>query len=515
MSIRKRTSRATCLVQPLESRTLLSGWSTVDDYQLVAGKSAAPGAVVADTAGNVYAVGAATNSAGINLGIVREKPAGSNAWTTVATYNYSDGKGAHFSSAALDAAGDLFVGGYSFSGGASHWLVLEMPAGQQALSVIDDVAPVGLSTQYATSLVTCKGVAVDAAGDVFAVGGNQTVTNRSGSSQQSWMVRERVAGQTAFSTVDKLTVSGSIDSAQSVAVINSGPNAGVYVAGQTSSRYWVVRKSSNGTAWSTADLFQYHPNSTDPSNAFAIAADATGNLYVTGYGNKSVTVGTTTATVTHWIVRQSTNAGATWTTSDDFVSGSQAEGWGAGTDAFGNVYVTGRDNGGGTTDSVVRTNAGGTWHTIDDFSDGTASTAFGIAADTQGNLYTISNAVISGGGIHWITRELPALSATLATPTLGSTGTYLTTISFNRAISGFDLSDLTLTTAGGAFGGSDLIADGATLTTSDNINYVLSLPSELTAAGGSYQLLLAAAGSGIVDGNGLALLTDALVSWSQ
>ena len=89
------------------------------------------------------------------------------------------------------------------------------------------------------------------------------------------------------------------------------------------------------------------------------------------------------------------------------------------------------------------------------------------------------------------------------------------TISFHRAVTGFDLSDLTLTTPSGTFGGSNLIADDATLTTSDNINYVLTLPSELTDSSGSYQLLLSATGSGIMEGNGLPLVDGASVTWTE
>ncbi len=77
------------------------------------------------------------------------------------------------------------------------------------------------------------------------------------------------------------------------------------------------------------------------------------------------------------------------------------------------------------------------------------------------------------------------------------------TIGFDEAVTGFELSDLTLTRDGGA----NLLTGAQTLTTSDNITWMLGNLAGLTDVAGSYQLTLTAAGSGVQDlaGNALGL----------
>ncbi len=83
------------------------------------------------------------------------------------------------------------------------------------------------------------------------------------------------------------------------------------------------------------------------------------------------------------------------------------------------------------------------------------------------------------------------------------------TIQFRTPVSGFDLNDLTLTWDGGA----NLLTSAQTLTTTDQQNWTLSNLAGLTAYDGTYQLTLHAAGSGIVDGEGTPLASDASTAW--
>lgn len=502
MSIKKRRSRSGFVGQLLESRTLLSGWTTVDTYQLVNGVGASPLAMGTDAAGNVYAAGDAVDSSGSGTGIVRERARGSNTWTTI------EQAGNIFHGVAADPAGDVFaVGGAR----TSNWFVVERKAGQSQFSTVDTFGGVS-ACAYA--------IAVDSAGDVFVAGTSSITTRTRGGTTNTplWTVREEAAGQTGFVTVDNYAGPPNGRFAPNgIAVISSGPNAGVYTAGYNGN-LWMVRKSSNGgTTWSTVETFQYAPNYM--TGAQGVMVDQRGDIFVVGGATPNLGA---TSTGCHWLVRKSADGGASWSTIDDFQlvasSPRNNEAFAAQTDANGNVYVVGI--GGDTTNnfqSIVRTNAGGTWHTIDDFQLAAGYGAYGrgLALDSDGNLYEAAPATSASGGTRWIVRELSALSATIATPTLGSAGAYSTTISFNRAITGFDLSDLSLTTPSGLLIGSDLMADGATLTSSDDINYVLSLPSELTNSSGTYQLLLNAAGSGITDGNVLPLASNALVSWAE
>ena len=395
-----RRTRSSFGAEILEPRTLMSTWSTVDDFTL--GPRGVGGAfsMAADSGGNVYAAGEATDSAGILQAVVREKFAASSSWTTIESFDYSDGKGAHFNAITVDKAGDVYVGGQSLSG---HFLVLERAANQSAFSVIDDVPPTD------SKIAGCNALAFDGAGDLFAVG-YQANGDR-------WMVRRQSAGQVGFTTVDTFAdKSGALTGASAVTVTTSGPNAGIYVAGEDAGR-WLVRKSSdNGSSWSTVDNFLYFAGAGDETLPFGMTADHSGNVYVVGIGDG--------ATDAHWLVRKSMDGGRSWTIDDDFqfstAPGSFSRAWGIGTDLAGNVYVTGTGRGPsfpGIFHALTRSNVGGKWTTVDDFQlvagQGNQGN-FAVTTDTAGNLYTGGFAQpVPGGPFHWIVRSAPAPAPTL------------------------------------------------------------------------------------------------------
>ena len=85
------------------------------------------------------------------------------------------------------------------------------------------------------------------------------------------------------------------------------------------------------------------------------------------------------------------------------------------------------------------------------------------------------------------------------------------TISFNKPVNGFDLSDLTLSRDGNA-----TALAGATLTTSDNQTFTLNNLSATTDRVGTFTLTLNAAGSGITSQVGnVAMIQNASESWQM
>jgi hypothetical protein len=96
------------------------------------------------------------------------------------------------------------------------------------------------------------------------------------------------------------------------------------------------------------------------------------------------------------------------------------------------------------------------------------------------------------------------------TPNPRNTAVSQLTITFNQAVSGFDLADLQLTRNGG----SNLLTGAQTLTTSDNITWTLGNLAGLTAAAGNYVLNLTATSSGITDTAGNALTANASTSFT-
>jgi hypothetical protein len=79
---------------------------------------------------------------------------------------------------------------------------------------------------------------------------------------------------------------------------------------------------------------------------------------------------------------------------------------------------------------------------------------------------------------------------------------------FNRPVTGFNTTDLTLTCNSGV-----VPLTGASLTSADNITWTLGGLENLTATAGSYAVKLTEAGSGIQDTMGHALSNDADVNW--
>jgi hypothetical protein len=83
------------------------------------------------------------------------------------------------------------------------------------------------------------------------------------------------------------------------------------------------------------------------------------------------------------------------------------------------------------------------------------------------------------------------------------------TITFSEPVNGFTQSDLTLASSGGG----NLLTAAQPLTTTDNITWTLGNLASVTATAGSYLLTLLAAGSGITDAAGQALLAGATDSF--
>lgn len=401
-------ARSKSLVEKLESRILMSAWSTVDSYQLVPGGTSIPRAMASDSAGNVYAAGRSTDSAGVAHAIIREMFSGSGTWTTIEdTTSY-----ACFRAMTVDAKGDIFVSTANAQGGNAGWVVLERPAGQSAFSQVDTVS--GGEEVF--------GLTTDASGDVFAAGAvsEPTYYKKSVSYYTHWVAREWKAGATGFTTVDDYLGSGNSSTAYGIGIVSSGPSAGIYVVGVSwvpGSTYgienWFVRKSADGgQTWGTVDSFVYGPPASPGSVAYAVAGDRSGNVYVVGEGFDHSTY------TQHWVVRKSSTGNLnSWSVNDDFLlPTTQGHGAGAdaiGTDLSGNMYVAGSTSDtSGINHAIVRSNVGGSWATVDDYSvGGSAYSNTALTVDSGGNVYTAGGVLMPN--YTWVVRSQPAAPTNL------------------------------------------------------------------------------------------------------
>jgi hypothetical protein len=419
-------------IEPLERRTLMSGWGTeetIDNNGQVYG-------MAADQAGNVYAVGYDYYT---DRSLVRQKPSGSTTWSTIFQTS------ADLYTCAVDRAGNLFVGGRTYNQ-TYQWTVLERPAPtadypQPTFKTIDS---------FSAYDSRCFGLASDAAGNVFAVG--QSVTSKGGNWTYYWSARKGTydssTGNWSFVTVDQQVGSGASTGATAVAsavtVVDSGPSAGIYAAGRIGSN-WVVRKAgASGTSWAAVDSFRYDTVGSATSVAKAIASDLDGNIYVVGSGAQSTITGYNknktpiyARSPAHWLVRSSRTGGSgSWTIADDFFADGSAGSYAfaAGTDSAGNVYVAGGSTSStyGGSHAIVRTNAGGTWSSSDDLhGDSNDPSRF---ADYTYRAFTadpVTGMLYAGGSFHyaddysvadgWLIRSAPAATSSLAGATFAST----------------------------------------------------------------------------------------------
>jgi hypothetical protein len=263
--------------------------------------------------------------------------------------------------------------------------------------------------QYASGQNSgARGVAGDLSGNIFVFG---QASDASGIAH--WLVRKSTTGDPGtWTTVDD--VSSAV--ARNMMFV---PAAGLFTVGITSASKtqgegWMVRRSLDGGAsWTTVDLYKLPKVSGfwQTAAALGVSGDGQGRIYVVG-GIKTVNgSGSVANLVGKWLVRASSDGGATWTNIDTFsyVAGRESSAWGAGKDALGNIVVVGRgtDAQGVPHWIVRRPNLQGAWQTVDDFQlvSGESANAFGVVTDAVGDLLVSGYGTDAKGVSHWIVRR--------------------------------------------------------------------------------------------------------------
>jgi len=273
-------------------------WNTVDAFGNGSARAAAT-----DAAGNVYVVGrvqgsvtitnknGSTSTTTTNAWLVRKGTNLGSSWSNVDSIS-TNGFGQANAVLAHPTAG-VFVTGKCSSGwltrrsldGGASWMTVDAPGGGGY-----DLGAVGIGA--------------DASGSIYAVGQSSTA---------HWLVRKSGNGGTSWATVDDfypcVTVTNSTRPLKTSTQCYSGRANGFaadahgnlfavgYLNVGQNFGQWVVRENPGGnTAWQTVDVVQYAPSLN--AEAWGIAADSLGSVYVTGVVNDG------TAGGQHWIVRK-------------------------------------------------------------------------------------------------------------------------------------------------------------------------------------------------------------------
>lgn len=329
-------------------------------------------------------------------------------WQTADDFHY--GQGADNSGLAVAPSGVVFAAGTGDAGTGYRGLIRASADGGNTWSMLDDFLYPGLN------YTTHSGIVSDFAGNLYVVGTAYDDGSASGGPFH-WIVRRSTDGGATWSIVDDFVPGGQLTQANAIA---ADPAGNVYVAGfadyGNGTLAWMIRKGVGGIGFTTVDSF----TSGDYPGPSGIYVHPTAGILAVG--SAKVTVKRVSSQA--WLVRRSTNGGASWQTVDTFQlsSGTASRALGVGGDALGNLYVVGSgtvlSKGKSSSHWVVRKSAtgGSAWSTLDDYqlSANNSAEAHSFVADANGNLLVAGQAT-SSTGTHWIVRQNPGGTGAWAT----------------------------------------------------------------------------------------------------
>jgi len=365
-------------------------------------------AIAVDASGNVYVTGASigTTWPDYDYATVKYDASGNQLW--VARYN-EPASGFDFATAiAVDASGNVYVTGASEGSGTGpfDYATIKYDAsGNQLWVARYNGSGNGDDEAYA--------IAVDASGNVYVTGysagsgtGNDYATIKYDSAgQEQWVVRYN--GPT-----------NSDDYGHAIAIDGS---SNVYVTGSSSGTgfdYATVKYDSSGQQQWVA---RYNGPGNGDDEAYAMALDSSGNVYVTGYSTGSdsgydyTTIKYDASGTETWVARY--NGAANLLDIANAIA----------LDAFGNVYVTGWSVGLGTgyDYATVKYDRSGQekWVARYNGPGNDDDQAYAIAVDASANVYVTGYSIGSDGVSSYTTIKYSQSPSTTPTPTPTATPT--------------------------------------------------------------------------------------------
>jgi uncharacterized delta-60 repeat protein len=352
-------------------------------------------AIAVDAAGNVYVTGTSRGSGTFDDYVtIKYDTNGDFVWGQ--GYNGPGNSNDVATSIAVDAAGNVYVTGQSFGSTTlfDYATVKYNTAGDEMW--VQRYHGPGDGSDKATS------IAVDAAGNVYVTGESPG----SGSGKDYATIKYNTSGTGLW--LQRYNGTGNSDDyAKNIAVDASG---NVYVTGDswgsggTGSDYVTIKYNTDGySQW----VQRYNgPPGTGLDQAFSLAVDASGNVYVTGNSSGSGT-GPDYATI-----KYSTTGVMLWASRYNGPGNNFDYAYALALDASGNVYVTGRSSGSGGTGSdysTVKYSTNGDEQWVQRYTELDFDWASSIAVDASGNVYVTGRSSGTGTGEDYATIKYSQL----------------------------------------------------------------------------------------------------------
>jgi hypothetical protein len=376
-------------VDSINQCVLASSWSTIDIYEKSPGVDAMAMSVTVDSSGTIYAGGSAGNLDYTDLyWTIRKSSDGGASWTTMAEVQSEPNTYASVYGLGI-FSGILFAVGWDFTPTDGNWFTRKSSDGGTTWSDSDP------NYTYSGGYSVAKAVARAPNGNVYVVGNSSDASYYRGVIRKASSVSSNT-WTTVFSYL--LDPMGATE----FNAISVGGDGKIWVVGSatdsTANQHWVVFVSSDdGATWTQVD--DYQGDSVSHGMAFSVSVLGS-DVFVSG----QAVDGSGDAI---WIVRKSSDDGATWTNADEFspIPGYWSYPRSIVEHKNGNLYVGGI----GGSSWVIRKSSdrGATWVTDDDFTleAGGYGDVNSLSVDSTGNIYAAGNATISSAPL-WVVRKL-------------------------------------------------------------------------------------------------------------